>query len=191
LPRSLHDYKQSIQNLIRAKESALTQARAASAAQSQEGPLRAELSHWAKKYEQTVADLEESRRKCALLQGELDHARIQLSKSKSDKAKVERELRAAKNAAALQLAQQSRSSDEFAAAGEGADNSELEFYKGRTSALNVKLTRLGAVVAEKDRQIDEMRRQLDRYQMMGHHKLHGNTGSNGGGAGGAGSSKSH
>jgi chromosome segregation ATPase len=182
---------QILQNLIRAKESALTQARAASAAQSQEGPLRAELSHWKEKHERTVADLEESRRKCALLQGELDHARIRLGRSKSDKAKVERELRAAKNAAALQLAHSNSSSGEFAAAGEGPDNSEMEFYKGRTSALNVKLTRLGAVVAEKDRQIDEMRRQLDRYQMMGHHKLNGNTGTSTSTHGSAGSSTTH
>ena len=173
----------------------MTQARAAAMTTSQDGELRAQLSRVTEKYEKAVADHEVSSRTCALLKGDLEHAHVQLSKARSDKAKVDRELRKAHSA--LQLAQSSSASNANSELAAEADKSELEFYKGKSSSLGVQLNRLGAVVAEKDRQLDEMRRQLERYQMMNHHKLpdsatSGNFGgAGGGGGGGVPKSKSH
>jgi hypothetical protein len=182
------------QNLIRAKEAAMAQARAAMEVTSNDGAHRAELSALAVKYEAAMSNHQESSRKCALLKGELDHAHMQLSKCRSDKAKVDRELRKATHA--LHHAQSSSGSgsggNDFAAGGAAAesDQTELDFYKSKSSSLSVQLNRLKAVEAEKDRQLDELRRQVERYQMMGHHKLHDGNAAATASASGKGSSRS-
>jgi hypothetical protein len=164
------------QNLIRAKEAAMAQARAALEVTSNDGAHRAELSALAEKYEAAMSNHQESSRKCALLKGELDHAHMQLSKCRSDKAKVDRELRKATHALHHAQSQSGSGSggNDFAAGGAAAesDQSELDFYKSKSSSLSLQLNRLKAVEAEKDRQLDELRRQVERYQMIGHHKLH-------------------
>jgi hypothetical protein len=176
------------QNLIRAKEVAMAQARAALEVTSNDGALRAELSALTAKYEAATTNHQESSRKCALLKGELDHAHMQLSKSRSDTAKVDRELRKATHALHHAQSQSGSGSggNDFAASAAESDKSELDFYKGKSSSLSVQLNRLKAVEAEKDRQIDELRRQVERYQMIGHHKLHdGNAAASASGKGGS------
>lgn len=128
--------------------------------------LRAELSALTAKYDEATSALEEVKRSNALLEGELQHAKATLTKIKSEKLEVERKLRAASMSLAEWTAHQQRSST----MGDYLPrSSEADFYKKKTGELQDQLTRHSVLLGEKDRQIQELQRELNRNLQSSSH----------------------
>lgn len=111
--------------------------------------LRAELNVATTKYNEEQGQSEGHKRRVTLIQEELHDVKIKLSRVTQEKIRMERDQRAS-----LSL---SKSLDN-----PGITAADLDFYKRKVSELNGNVQGLNAVVAEKNRQIDEMRRQIER-----------------------------
>lgn len=109
--------------------------------------LRAELTSATKQLHEAAAHTDEAKRKCTLLEDQMHDLRTKFMRVTTEKLQLEREQR---HAASLAR----RSTD--------TDREELEYYKKKVQELNLRWQRSNAVLAEKDRQLDEYRRQLER-----------------------------
>jgi DNA repair exonuclease SbcCD ATPase subunit len=152
------------QNLLCSKEAAaleIQRREANPAADKVAADLRAELTLLAGKHDEASSALHEAKRSNALLDGELRHARAGWSKAKSDKLDLERRLRAASLSLA-ELSARHHQGPGDAGGGDAHDRSVADFYKKKTADLQDQVTRWSVTAAEKDRQIRELRRELER-----------------------------
>jgi wobble nucleotide-excising tRNase len=136
-----------LQNLLRALEKSRTDARDSSQNAITEAGLRAKLSMMTTKRDEALGQAEENRRKATLLQEELHDMKIKLSRVSQEKLKMERDQRATMSLA--------KSLDSHM-------SSDVEYYKRKVSELNGHIQGMNAVVTEKNRQIDNMRHQIER-----------------------------
>jgi outer membrane murein-binding lipoprotein Lpp len=136
-----------LQNLLCALEASRTEAREASRAAMTEAGLRAELSVVVSQRDEALGFAEESKRKASLFQEELHHVKTKLSRVTQEKIKMERDQRATMSLAKSLDSQGPVDSD---------------YYKRKVSELSSNVQSLNAVLAEKNRHLEEMRRQLER-----------------------------
>lgn len=112
-----------------------------------EASLRADLSVMTTKRDEAVSEAEEAKRKAVLMEEELRHVKNKLARVTQEKIKMERDQRAT-----LCLA---KSLDTQTSA-------DTDYYKRKVGDLTAQVQGLHAANAEKNRQLDEMRRQLER-----------------------------
>jgi outer membrane murein-binding lipoprotein Lpp len=112
-----------------------------------EAGLRAELSVVVSQRDEALGFAEESKRKACLFQEELHHVKTKLSRVTQDKIKMERDQRATMSLAKSLDSQGPVDSD---------------YYKRKVSELSSNVQSLNAILVEKNRHLDEMRRQLER-----------------------------
>jgi outer membrane murein-binding lipoprotein Lpp len=106
------------------------------------------------KRDEACGNAEESKRKATLLDEELRQVKTKLARVTQEKIKMERDQRATMSLA--------KSMDSHV-------SSDVDFYKRKVSELTSHVQGLNAVIAEKNRHIDEMRRQIERS--MGQNRL--------------------
>jgi outer membrane murein-binding lipoprotein Lpp len=99
------------------------------------------------KRDEACGSAEESKRKATLLDEELRQVKTKLARVTQEKIKMERDQRATMSLA--------KSMDSHV-------SSDVDFYKRKVSELTSHVQGLNAVIAEKNRHIDEMRRQIER-----------------------------
>lgn len=119
-----------------------------------EARLRAELSVMLSKRDEACENAEQSKRRATLLDEELRQVKTKLARVTQEKIKMERDQRATMSLA--------KSMDSHV-------SSDVDFYKRKVSELTSHVQGLNAVIAEKNRHIDEMRRQIERS--MGQNRL--------------------
>ena len=141
--------RQTVSNLLTALETSRTQAANSSRTALSQAALRGELAVTVSQRDEATALAEESKRKAQLLGEDLRSTKNKLARVTQEKAKMERDQRAT-----LSLA---KSLDHSATNTAGAD-----YYKRKVSDLQNQVQSLHAVVAEKNRQLDEARRQAER-----------------------------
>jgi uncharacterized phage infection (PIP) family protein YhgE len=112
-----------------------------------EASLRADLSFMISQRDEALGQAEESKRKASLLDEELRQVKTKFSRVTQDKLKMERDQRATMSLA--------RSLDNQGPA-------DVDYYKRKVSDLSSHAQSMNAVIAEKNRQLDEMRRQIER-----------------------------
>ena len=160
------------QNLLRAVESAKSDARAASRRIQAEARLRSECTALRTERDAAAAEAAEAQRRAALAEAEGRAARAQLQRCLQDRARMERDSRAA-----LSLA---RSLDAHS-------GSDAAYYKRQMAGLSEQLHQLQATVAEQNLTIAELRRQRERSMSQNQlSQLRAGGGSGGGGSGTAG-----
>ena len=94
---------------------------------------------------------EESKSKVSALQEELRQVKAKLSRVTQEKIKMERDQRAT-----MSLAKSLDSTSSL------QGHSDAEYYKRKVSELSSQVQSKTAIIAEKNRQLDEMRRQIER-----------------------------
>ena len=99
------------------------------------------------KKDEAHSSAEEHKRKSALLEEELRQVKMKLSRVTQEKIKMERDQRAT-----MFLA---KSLDSHV-------SSDVDYYKRKVTELNGHLQGMNAVLAEKNRQIEDMRHQIER-----------------------------
>jgi outer membrane murein-binding lipoprotein Lpp len=99
------------------------------------------------KRDEAFGNAAEFKRKATLLDQELHQVKTKLSRVTQDKIKMERDQRATMSLA--------KSLDIHI-------SSDVDFYKRKVTELNSHVQGLNGVIAEKNRHIDEMRRQIER-----------------------------
>lgn len=99
------------------------------------------------KRDEALGQAEEHKRKASLLQDELKDVKIKLSCVTQEKLKMERDQRVAASLAKNL---------------ENHVSSDVDYYKRRVTDLSGHIQGMNAVVAEKNRQIEDMRRQIER-----------------------------
>jgi chromosome segregation ATPase len=135
------------QNLLKSAEQAKAQARDSSRIALSEAALRADLNSLSNKHDEALAQAETANRKLTLVSEELRTVKAKLSRVTQEKIKLERDQRAT-----LSL---SKSLDNHSTL-------DSEYYKRKVSELQNHVQGLNAVIAEKNRHLDEMQRQLER-----------------------------
>ena len=135
------------QNLLRAVESAKSDARSASRRIQAETRLRSECTALLTERDTAAAEASEAQRRAALAEDECRAARTQLQRCLQDRARMERDSRAA-----LSLA---RSLDAHS-------GSDAAYYKRQMAGLSEQLHQLQATAAEQNLTIAELRRQRER-----------------------------
>jgi len=146
------------QNLLHASEKSHNDLQDASRAAITEAALRAELASVKSSRDIAAAGAEESKRKVLLLEEELKHVRKKLSTTAQEKMKMERDHRATLSLAKTLDSQAS---------------TDVEFYKRKVAELANQVQGANAQVLEKDRQLEEMRRQMARnmsQSRLAHHR---------------------
>lgn len=129
-------------------ETAAVDARNASQAAIKEASLRAEVSMATALRDEALGEAEEYKRKTVLLEEQLHNTKTKLAHATQAKLKMERDQRA--NASLL------KSLDSH------SSNADTEYYKRKVNELTGHIQGLQATIAEKNRQMEEMRRQLER-----------------------------
>ena len=132
-----------------ALESTRAEARESSRSALSEANLRAELSVCKAQRDEAVTEAEESKRKATLVQEEMRSVKAKLARVTQEKLKMERDQRAT-----LSLA---KSLDQNT-----TQSGPNDYYKRKISDLTSQVQSLNAVIAEKNRQLDETRRQVER-----------------------------
>jgi hypothetical protein len=145
--------RSSMQNLIRAVEVSKVEVRDSSRSALVEAALRAELSAVATKKNEALGVAEEYKRKSTLLEEELRSVKMKLLRATQEKAKMERDQRAAMSLA--------KSINQYhgSSASSGGD---VDFYKRKVADLTGRLQGMVGLLAEKERQNDELRAQNER-----------------------------
>lgn len=123
------------------------QSRDASHSAIAEAKLRADLSHMTTKRDEALSQAEEYKRMAVLVEDELRDVKTKLYRLTQEKIKMERDQRAT-----LSLAKSL----------ENNSSSDSEYYKRKVQELSSHLQSMNALLAEKNRQVDDLRRQLDR-----------------------------
>jgi outer membrane murein-binding lipoprotein Lpp len=100
------------------------------------------------KYDETLGQAEHAKRTATLLDDELRQIKTKLSRVTQDKIKMERDQRVT-----MSLAKSLESNP---------SSVDTEYYKRKTQQLTSQVQGLNASIAEKDRQLKETRRQLER-----------------------------
>ena len=113
-----------------------------------EAQLRADVSVYKRQRDEAQSAADESARKVTLLQDELHQNKTKLARVTQEKMKMDRDQRVA-----LSIA---KSLDSSAA---GAD---VDYYKRKVSELSGNLQSMYTTLAEKDRQLENLRNQLER-----------------------------
>lgn len=110
--------------------------------------MRGELSVVAAQRDEALGQAEEAKRKAVLLDENWHATKTKLARVTQEKVKLERDQRAT-----LSLAS---SLDKH------VSSSDTDFYKRKVNELNHKVQGLNAIIAEKTRQLDDLRRQVER-----------------------------
>jgi hypothetical protein len=139
-----------MQNLIWSAESYENDTTRKAMEEQTESKLRAELIFMTEKRDEAIADAETAKRKAALYSDELLTVKSKLQRVTHEKIKLEREARVALTADVQVY-------------------SDLDYYKRKTTELTGHMQGLNAVISEKNRALDEMRRQQERN--MSQHRL--------------------
>jgi len=109
--------------------------------------LRAELAVARKERDEYQAEGEEAKRKVALIEDQYRNTKTKLSRVTQEKLKLERDQRATMSLA--------KTLDTHS-------SSDTEYYKRKVTELATHVQQLNAVIAEKNRQLDDTNRRLDR-----------------------------
>jgi predicted RNase H-like nuclease (RuvC/YqgF family) len=117
-----------------------------------EARLRAEVSTMMSQRDEAIGQAEEYKHKATLVQEQLHNQQTKLSRVTQEKIKLERDFMASKHATKSLVQSMEANST-------STDN---EFYNRKISELNGRIQSQSAVIAEKNRQIEEMRRRLER-----------------------------
>lgn len=133
--------------MLKASETAKADARQSSRSTVTEATLRLELAKETEEKNQALAQAAISRGKAEGLENEKHQIKIKLQRVTAEKFKLERE-RQAQQHLAQNLDQQSAS--------------DTAFYKRKVAELTGQAQALNAALLEKDRTIQDMRRQLER-----------------------------
>jgi len=133
--------------LLRAIETSKGDARDICHTAQTESRLRGEISTLKEQNDKLINSEGDSKRKYKLLEEEMRILKSKLSRVTQEKVKLERDARATMSLA--------RSLDSHA-------NSDTEFYKRKVTELNDRLQTKNALVIEQQRQLEEMRRQMER-----------------------------
>lgn len=99
----------------------------------------------------SLGKAEEYNRKATLLQEQLNEQKIKVSRVTQEKIKIERDYFASQ-----------RATKSLAKSLESHSSGDTEYYKRKVNELNGRIQAMHATVAEKNRQLDEMRRQIER-----------------------------
>lgn len=141
------NHQKTIQNLLRAVAQSKTDAMEAAKTALVEVELRAEIQAAMAqkgKAEETASDC---KRKYSLIEDELRQIKVKLSKVEQEKINLERDRNATMS---------------WAKSVDNSMSSDCEFYKRKVTEQNTHIQGLNAVIAEKNSQIQEMRRQIER-----------------------------
>jgi hypothetical protein len=142
----------SPKNLARALEHSRSQTQDAARSILVEARLRAEVSTMMSQRDEAIGQAEEYKHKASLVQEQFHNQQTKLSRVTQEKIKLERDCMASQRATKTLVQSMETNST-------STDN---EFYNRKISELNGRIQSQGAVIAEKNRQIDDMRRQLER-----------------------------
>lgn len=119
------------------------------------------------KHDEVFGKMEEYKRKSSLLENELTSFKSKLSYVVQEKTKLEREQRLARLAStkAKQSIQNSSSSKQIVSPASSSTNgggtSDTDYYKQKILELHATIHGLNAVLGEKNRQINELNRQVE------------------------------
>ena len=101
---------------------------------------------------EALGQAEEYKHKAALWQEQLNEQKIKMTRVTQEKIKMERDYIASQRASkSLAKSLESHSS-----------SSDTDYYKRKVDELNGRIQSMHATVAEKNRQLDEMRHQIER-----------------------------
>ena len=142
------------QNLLRAVESSKLEVRESSRSALAEAALRGELAVVGAQKNEALGVAEEYKRKNTLLEEELRQVKTKLLRTTQEKAKMERDQRAT-----LSLA---KSINQYHGSSTSSSFGDVDFYKRKVADLTGRLQGMAGLLAEKERQNDELRAQNER-----------------------------
>ena len=155
------------QNLLRASVTAQENVHDTNQYIITEAKLRAELCTINTKYGETFRQAEEYKHKSTLLQDEIRDLRVKLSRVNHEKVRLERDQRATK-LSILSGFETNKVVSLSSSATKLNNVTEMENQKRKIDELNGRIQGMNAVMADKDRQLEELRRQLDRAMTQNH-----------------------
>jgi hypothetical protein len=135
------------QNLMQTVETSRTNARQLARSFVTEASIRADLVKETELKNEALASAAEYQRKAARLDEDVHQLKAKCTRVSQEKLKLERDQRAAASLA--------RSLDQHAA-------TDVDYYKRKVTELNGQVQSVHALLIDKSRQMDEMRRQLER-----------------------------
>jgi prefoldin subunit 5 len=135
-----------LQNLLNALEVSRVQAGEEARSALAEAQLRADVSVYKRQRDEAHQAAAESSRKVTLLSDELHQTKTQLARVTQEKMKLDRDQRVA-----LSIA---KSLD--------SQNADVDYYKRKVTELSGNLQSMYTTLAEKDRQLENLRNQLER-----------------------------
>jgi predicted RNase H-like nuclease (RuvC/YqgF family) len=139
-------------NLARALDHSRSQTQDAARSILVEARLRAEVTTMMSQRDEAIGQAEEYKHKATLVQEQLHNQQTKLSRVTQEKIKLERDFMASQRATKT-LVQNMETN---------TTTTDNEYYNRKISELTGRLQSQNAVIAEKNRQIEEMRRQLER-----------------------------
>jgi chromosome segregation ATPase len=142
------------QNLAHALDQSRSQTQDAAHAILVEARLRAEVSTMMAQRDEAIGQAEENKHKVALLKEQIQTEKVKLSRVTREKLTLEREFKVSQRTTETLVQSMENQSS--------SGSNDTEYYKRKVSELTGRLQSTNAVVAEKSRQIEEMRHQLER-----------------------------
>ena len=127
-----------------------------------EAKARSELAAMTSKYNNAISQMDEAKRKALLLEEEVKLIKVKLSATQQENIKMERDKRAVTS-----MVMNLNSSTNINGSATGSD---IEYYKRKATEMSRQVQALNAVVAEKNRERDALRRQLERNMSQNRRK---------------------
>ena len=153
LPVSTHPLVHQLllpQNLLQASEKTKLDTQDAARAAVTAAALRADLAVTRNDRDEFQSQAEEAKRKSILMDDQLRNIKTKLSRITQEKLKMERDQRATMSLAKTL---------------DSHTNSDTEYYKRKVTELSTHVQQLNVILAEKNRQLEDTRRQLDRSSL--------------------------
>lgn len=149
LRRSEQRSKETIEKMLKSVNSSAEAAKDKSQTTLLEAKMRADLLHAISERDVAQKDSLSAQRSCDLLSGDVENLKNDKTKLQHDKLRLEREVRSAR-ALADQLSSSLLGSDHH--------KEDLDYYKGKSKELEIHLQGMTARLAEKNQEIQELRR---------------------------------
>eukprot|EP00980_Cylindrotheca_fusiformis_P010008 scaffold2214_cov139-Cylindrotheca_fusiformis.AAC.5 len=139
--------RESITNLLRTLDTSNEETKDNCQAKLLEARLRADLLHMTAKRDEIMEEHAQTEQRANLLDADLADTKAKLTRVQQEKMQVERDQQATMSLAnALQ----------------GNNQSDVDYYKRKVSELNTHIQGLTAILTEKNRQIESLRREKER-----------------------------
>ena len=149
-----------LQNLLKAVGESAEDTKDASQTKLVEAKMRADLLHAISERDAAHKDSMVAQRRVELLSNDVSNLKTEKTKLQHDKLRLEREVRSARALADGLSSSLLLSSSSNGNGGNHMD--DLDYYKGKTKELETHLQGMNACLAEKNREIQELRRCNDR-----------------------------